>query len=475
MPDPDATLIERATRLRALAADYDLVLLHVNPDDPVPSLAFAGRTDRPPIAFVNHADHLFWLGREAADLVVNNRAVAQHISEERRGIAPARNAMLPLPLEGVRRGGDREEARRKLGIAPEQVLLITVGSEYKFGPIGGGHFLDAAEPVVAAHPETVLLAVGPADQGRFADARRRTGGRVRALGTLASVDHLYAAADIYLESYPCSSGTAVREAAAHGTPVVTFAPDPVEAGIVGSDASLASVWQRAETVDAYMAIASELIVDPAARASWGAAAAESVAQAQDDAGWVEMVEEVYRQAIALGPVDPAELSEPSAEMTSHDAIVYRIHAFTGKQIPLARADAVTKLVELAARSRSARLAFGPLTGEGRGVQHLLRYPAALAAPAPDSSAIEATVQEFRLLRDCELVKSFAICVPPALADETVPLIEAALANGPDVDIDLMLADEPLSVAAPGTLLVTTAGDGFGDLPAHAYPHQHSAA
>jgi hypothetical protein len=473
--DPAATLLERAQRLRVLASTFDLVLLHVHPDDPVASLAFAGQTDRPPVAFVNHADHLFWLGREAADLVVNNRDVALRISRERRGIAPSRNTMLPLPLVGVApRGGDREQARRELGIGPDQVLLLTIGSEYKFGPIGGAHFLDAAEPVVAEHPETVLLAVGPADQGRFADARRRTGGRVRALGGLRSVDHLYAAADVYLESYPCSSGTAVREAAAYGAPVVTFAPDPVEAEMVGSDASLASVWQRAETAADYMSLTSELIVDPAARARWGAAAAESVAQAQDGERWVEMVEEVYRQAMALGPLDPGELSEPSDELTGHDTIVHRIHAYTGQQIPLGQAEGETGRLEIIARSPTLRLAFSTLSGPHGTPEQRLRFAVALAAPVADAGVVTALVDEFRRLAGYGLVESFKMVVTPDLVDETVPLIEAALAAGPDVDVDLTVADDPRSAFQPGTLLVVADGDGFGPLPHDDYPLQHRA-
>jgi glycosyltransferase involved in cell wall biosynthesis len=475
VPAPTATLMERAERIRAVAAGFDLVLLHVHPDDPVPSLAFAGQRERPPIAFVNHADHLLWLGREAADVVVNNRDIARRISAERRGISAERNLLLPLPLQGVAAGGDREAARHELGIAPDQVLLLTVGSDYKFGPIGGAHFLDAAEPVVAAHPQALLLAVGPPAEGRFAEAGLRTAGRVRALGVLPDLGRLYAAADAYLESYPCSSGTAVREAAAHGVPVVTFAPDPIEAEMVGSDASLASVWQRAETVDEYEEIVAELIDDPDARARWGAAARESVANARDDGRWVEDVEDVYRRALAVGPATAAELRAPSEERTGHDTIVHRIHALTGKQIAMDRAEAVANQLELVSRSRAARVAFEALVGPDGGPRQVFRYPVALAAPVADRAVVGALVDEFRLLGECGLVERFTMAVPPALVDDVVPLVETALDSGADVDIDLVTLDDPLAAAMPGTLLVLVAGDAFGELPGAEYPHQHLAA
>ncbi|MEA2466164.1 MAG: hypothetical protein QOJ57_290, partial [Thermoleophilaceae bacterium] len=356
----------------------------------------------------------------------------------------------------------------------DQVVLLTVGSAYKFGPVTGAHFLDAAEPVVARHPEAVLLAVGPTDSGRFADSRHRTGGRLRALGGLERIDYLYAAADVYLESYPCSSGTAVREAAAHGTPVLTFAPDPVEAEMVGSDASLADVWQRAETVEEYGELAAELIVDAGARARWGEAARASVAESHDEDLWVSMVEDVYRRAAEAGPVAADELDEPSCELTPYDSIVHRIHAYNGKQIPLVQCEGEAGRLGLISRSPAVRMAFGPLAGLTGGPEQRLRYTHTLAAPVVDAAVVAALVEEFRELARYLVAEGFTMVVRPGQLDAVVPLIEAALAAGPDVDVDLTVADDPRSLHQPGTLLVVADGDGFGPLPHDDFPHQHRA-
>jgi hypothetical protein len=220
---------------------------------------------------------------------------------------------------------------------------------------------------------------------------------------------------------------------------------------------------------------TELIDDPAARARWGAAARDSVARAQDGAQWVEMVEDVYRQAVVLGPLDPAELDEPSEELTGHDTIVHRIHGFTGKQVPLADAERAADWLELAAGSQALRLAFGSLVGRLGGPEQRLRYPVALAAPVADEEMVVAIVEEFRRLARADLVERFAMAVRPASVDAVVPLIEEALAAGADVDIDLIVHEQPRSANDPGSLLVTVDGDGFGDLPLGDYPHQHRAA
>ncbi|MEA2467034.1 MAG: hypothetical protein QOJ57_1160, partial [Thermoleophilaceae bacterium] len=118
LPRPEATLLERAARLRTLATEYDLVLLHVHPDDPVPSIAFGGGASRPPVVFVNHADHCYWLGRDTADLVVSHRNLGSKMAREQRGVPASRTALLPLPLHGaaVASAADRSSARERLGI-----------------------------------------------------------------------------------------------------------------------------------------------------------------------------------------------------------------------------------------------------------------------------------------------------------------------------------------------------------------------
>ena len=476
MPGPEATLLERAQRLRALAAKFDVVLLHVHPDDPVPSMALASAAQpRPPVVYVNHADHAFWLGREAADLVVNHRHVGSRLTVERRGIPSERTALLPLPLQGATASGDRDAMRRELGIGPDQVVLLTVGSNYKFKPVGGAHFLDAAEPVLARHPEAVLIAVGPGDSGRFAQARRRSGGRVRAMGTRSEIGGFYAAADLYLESYPFSSATAVREAAAHGVPVVTFAPDPAEADIFGSDASLASVWQRAETLEEYAAIAGELITDPAARARWGEAARRSVDESVDERQWGDLLDGVYSRAFAVGPVRVEELDEPGTELDDYDKFVHRLHACSDKQIDIGQADAATRILELASRSPAVRLTFASLAGHAGVPERKLQYPVALAAPVADERVVDTTVEEFRKLAVSGIAASYRMVVQPGELEDVVPLIEAALAAGPDMDIDLAAHDDPRTAIDPGTLVVTLEGDGFGHLPEDRFPVQHRAA
>ena len=66
-------MLDRAALLRAAAAEADVVLVHSHPYDVLPVIAFAGNSRSPPIIYVNHGDHVFWLGTSMASVVLNLR------------------------------------------------------------------------------------------------------------------------------------------------------------------------------------------------------------------------------------------------------------------------------------------------------------------------------------------------------------------------------------------------------------------
>lgn len=70
------------------------------------------------------------------------------------------------------------------------------------------------------------------------------------------------------------------------------------------------------------------------------------------------------------------------------------------------------------------------------------YPTALAAPSLVGEEMSATVQAFRDLLGAGVAKKLMIAVPELLVDQAVPLVEAALAEGPDIDIELVPTDDP---------------------------------
>lgn len=70
------------------------------------------------------------------------------------------------------------------------------------------------------------------------------------------------------------------------------------------------------------------------------------------------------------------------------------------------------------------------------------YPIAVAAPAIEGPEITAAVQRLRTLSQDEAVGRCIIAVPAAAVDAAIPLVEHALAAGPDFDLELIPTDAP---------------------------------
>lgn len=120
---------------------------------------------------------------------------------------------------------DRAAVRKALGIAPETIVVGTVGR--LVWEKGLAEFFAAAERVRAARPAVQFIVVGPADDGKAdavpptvtADLERR--GVVRFLGLRTDMRDLYRAMDLFvLASYREGFPRSAAEAAAMGLPLI---------------------------------------------------------------------------------------------------------------------------------------------------------------------------------------------------------------------------------------------------------------
>jgi hypothetical protein len=179
--DPALPMLERARRLREMAfAGANAVVLHVHPHDLLPNVAF-GINGGPPVVYVNHADHEFWVGGAVADLVLDIRESGQEWTRWHRDIP--RTRILPVPLEedSFLLGGAekiaalRQETRSRFGIGNDELVFLTIGSARKYEPMRGMSFLEAAEAILNRCPQARMIAVGPKPAGEWQAVARRTG------------------------------------------------------------------------------------------------------------------------------------------------------------------------------------------------------------------------------------------------------------------------------------------------------------
>ena len=293
-------LLRRAARLRRLSAEADVVVLHVHPYDVAPVLAFGEGSGAPPVVMVNQADHVFWLGTSVSDAVLHMRESGREVAERRRGIEPERSVICARPLAPRERVESRAEAKRRLGVPEDGVLLVTAAAATKYRPIGGPGFLDLVIPVLERNPGAQLVAAGPAPEGDWAEASERTGGRIRALGRLNDIASLHEAADVYVDSFPFSSLTSLLEAGCLGTPAVTFRGHPDECAVLGGDVpGVDEHIHRPADPAAFAAVLDRLISDADWRLESGERTRLAIAATHLGDGWRADVSAVYARAAAF--------------------------------------------------------------------------------------------------------------------------------------------------------------------------------
>lgn len=333
-------LIGSARALRRLALEHDIVVLHTANSDVIPSLAFARPECFPPVFYLNHSDHMFWLGASIAQVVGSMRKAALDIAEQRRGIARERSMLVPILVSPARRQTSREAAREKLGIAADTVLMISVARHQKYRTIDGLSFADVHVPVLKKHPEARLYVVGGGDRPDWQAASDEVGGRIKSLPA-QNPKLWFEAADIYVDSFPFCSATSMMEAAGHNLPCAGRFLWPDAARICGMDhPGLQGPLLEGRSNAEYQAHLTRLISDPALRADAGARIAKSVAAANEPPGWNAYMEAAFARCAELPPVKPADVfgGQPgeTVQMGEPDIRLQQVYGFTSGQDELVR-------------------------------------------------------------------------------------------------------------------------------------------
>jgi hypothetical protein len=463
--DPSAPWLARAQALREFAADFDVVVLHIHHHDPVPVLAFAEPQGRPPTVLFNHADHMFWLGSSIVDALYGGRVCP---ATEDRGIAPTRWVTGPFPISGAdgqvvpgtlgvaERAELRAQLLQQLGWPPDSCLLLTVGHPHKYDGPPGTTLLDAVLPVLTELPRAHLLAIGCASSADFSRAHAQTGGRVAGIDAASGVMPFFAASDVYLESRPMGGVGTCAEAALSGLPVLTFAPSPLEGGVSVVPPQYGA--HVATSADEYRELLTALIAAPDRRAELARRSRETAFEA--DRGFEATIERAYGTAAECGPATAAELAEPTDGNVPLHTLVEAIQSLTAPYHPNLSPERAVVALELAARSPLVRSLFATFCGSARTPELVARVPVAFAAPPADAGALTALIEEFRQLALVGVAERFVVALRPQDCAVAIPALEAALAAGSDVDVDVIVDEEPNRVQRPaGSLEVVFGSDG----------------
>jgi len=312
------SMLERAQGLRDLAmSQADTVILHTHQFDAVPIVAFAAE-ECPPVGFVNHADHMFWLGGSIADAVISIRRFGNELAQQRRF---ARHAhILPIPMAPARPAIGRQAARASLAIGDDAIVLLTVGSRYKYTPDGRYDFFETMGKILMADPRAILLVVG-LHRTDMSDhpVVAALADRIRFFGECPELAVFHGAADIYLDAFPYASFTAVLEAAAAGVcPVLMY--DPVPQQYVADDPGFSGLVHAMDEAS-YVANVQRLLDEKSLRHELAARAASAVTKYHRGVEWIARLSSIYAELDDIGH-HPLQL--PPAESQVERADVDRL-------------------------------------------------------------------------------------------------------------------------------------------------------
>jgi hypothetical protein len=212
-------LCERAAKLRKLAYEWaDVVVLHMHMMDPIPVMAF-GVEGGPPVIYMNHGDHLFWLGASIADLVADLRPSGQKLTLTRRSCN--NSCILPIPLE-PKKVYNKKEIRERYNIDENELVILTIASNYKFRSINNHNYIEIVKNIVNEVDNCKVYIIGPGDIGKWHEVNIETGGKIKALGVVTEIDEFYQMADIYLDCFMMGSMTSLLDASKYGLSIVKF-------------------------------------------------------------------------------------------------------------------------------------------------------------------------------------------------------------------------------------------------------------
>lgn len=288
--ETSSSLADRALQLRStVRSSADVVVQHVHPNDPLPSVAFAA-DDLPPVLLLNHADHVFWTGLSSTDRVVDIRLKGQALTCRRRTSTGLQ--FLPIPLI-PRPLGDKEESRQKLGLPNDKVIILSIGGAYKFSPYGGLSFTETLTKLCQSNDNILVLVIGPpVDSAEWKHASAMTGNKLRALGPIRQIEDYYHACDIYLDSFPIGSLTASLDAALYGVPVI-MSPCTITP-LLGIDHAYDGMDPPQDSLDGYLEFIGNLASDPKLRQEKGARQHASVSKMHAGSGWNQCLEALIK-------------------------------------------------------------------------------------------------------------------------------------------------------------------------------------
>lgn len=227
--------------LIAAAKGFNRIVLHTHSEDILSAVAAQILADAGyEVIFYNHADHLFSYGLSAANTVCEISSYGEAINQ-RTGRISGVAVRLGIPLKNT--VAIMRPLSEITSLHHDCKMLLTVGNSYKYKPDESFLFADFIDEILLKRSDVNVVLVGPTGQEPWWISRRtKWGERVLFMGVLPHSEYIgwLKRADIYIDSYPVTGGTAFPEALLAGKSCIGLTT-PMQGYSLADDLKVAAV------------------------------------------------------------------------------------------------------------------------------------------------------------------------------------------------------------------------------------------
>lgn len=212
--------IQKSQELSEIAQGFNRVILHIHPNDIIPSLAFSSGAYHGEVYFMNHADHSFWVGKQILTKLILYRENIKEETIERRGISDDDIYVLPIPMDEIKieatSSKDKpKELRNKLKLQSDDLVGICISSAYKLNRFNGYSFFDDIIKLLNQNPRYHFIMIGVDKKFEYAEYHER----IHYMGRVNDPSPFLRISDIYIENMPYGSFTSLFLAMTYNIPI----------------------------------------------------------------------------------------------------------------------------------------------------------------------------------------------------------------------------------------------------------------
>jgi hypothetical protein len=198
--------ISKALILRKITEHANFIVLNHHPYDVVPLLAFSVETNCPVLVH-NHAHSWFWLGIGITDVLLSYTSYHKKFNENKR-MCREHYLLNATQIDSVTskiNKTDKHNAKQTLGLNPNFVTLLSLGTEEKYIPNRNYNFFNLVQKILEKYPNVEIVVIGLNKYFKYISPALLENDRIRFCGYLKDVSIHYKACDIFIESMPLPS------------------------------------------------------------------------------------------------------------------------------------------------------------------------------------------------------------------------------------------------------------------------------